>query len=216
MGLGRRAIWALAFGFGIGQSDSAAALAPQHPIAAVDSAANDDRIPAVAILLDNAAGVSPTTMRKAEAIATSVFRQAGVKVHWINCSFSEAERQDPPGCQLSLDVPTIIATVLPDTARRRGLPVDRLGFCLNKAVYLLTPGIRAIAEQEGFPIWLVLGLALVHETGHALLGPGHSKGVMRPDFRKAEWMQAERGQLLFVSNDAHRIREKLVKLVTSK
>ena len=74
------------------------------------------------------------------------------------------------------------------------------------------PGISAVAERQALPIWLVLGHALVHEAGHALLGPGHSQGVMRPDFRKTDWRQAEKGQLLFVANDAHRIREGLVKV----
>src|SRR5262249_40060825 len=194
------AIWALAFGFGIGigQAKSAASLtllACQN--AAVESAANDDRIPTIAILLDDAAGVSPTTLRKTEAIATDVFRQAGVQVRWINCSFSEAEHRDPPGCQLSMDVPTVITKVLPDAASRRWGPlVNRLGFCVDKDVYLLMPGISAVAKWHGLPIWLVLGHALVHEAGHALLGPGHSQGVMRSDFRKADWRQAEKGQLL--------------------
>jgi hypothetical protein len=182
-------------------------------IAAVESVANDDRVPTVAILLDDAAGVSPTTLRKTEAIATYVFRKAGVQVRWINCSFSEAEHRDPPGCQLSLDVPTVIIKVLPDAASRPwGLHVNRLGFCVDKDVYLLMPGISAVAERQALPIWLVLGHALVHEAGHALLGAGHSQGVMRPDFRNTDWRQAEKGQLLFVANDAHRIREGLVKL----
>ena len=214
MGLGWAAIWALASGFGIGQADSAASLTLwARQIATVESAANDDRIPTVAILLDDVAGVSPTTLRKTEAIATDVFRQAGVQIRWITCSFSEAEHRDPPGCQLSLDVPTVITKILPDAASRRwGFPVNRLGFCLDKDVYLLMPGISAVAKRQGLPIWLVLGHALVHEAGHALLGPGHSQGVMRPDFREADWRQSEKGQLLFVANDAHRIREKLLKL----
>jgi hypothetical protein len=216
MGLGRLAIWAFALGFGlgIGQAKSLASLTSlARQIAAVESAANYDRIPTVAILLEDATGVSPTTLRKTEAIATDIFRQAGVKVRWINCSFSEAEHRDPPGCQFSLDVPTVIVKILPDAASRRwGLPVSRLGFCVDKDVYLLMPGISAVAEQQTLPIWLVLGHALVHEAGHALLGPGHSQDVMRPDFRKTDWRKAEKGQLLFVANDAHRIREELVKV----
>jgi hypothetical protein len=118
---------------------------------------------------------------------------------------------------LSLDVPTVIVKVLPDAASLRwGLPINRLGFCMDKDVYLLMPGIRSVAERQALPIWLVLGYALVHEAGHALLGPGHSQGVMRPDFRKTDWRQAEKGQLLFVANDAHRIREELVKLTRGR
>ena len=67
MGLGRPAIWAFALGFGlgIGQANSLASLTLlARQIAAVEGAANYDRIPTVAILLDDAAGVSPTTLRK--------------------------------------------------------------------------------------------------------------------------------------------------------
>lgn len=218
MGLGRPAIWAFALGLGIGQAMSAPSLPLlARGIAAVVSAANDNRIPTVAILLDDAEGMSPKTLKKTEAIATDVFRQAGVQVRWTNCSFSEAEQRDPPGCQLSLDVPTVIVKVLPDAeARRWDLPANRLGFCQDKDVYLLMPGIRAVAERQALPIWLVLGHVLVHEAGHALLGPGHSQSVMRPDFSKTDWRQAEKGQLLFTAHDAHRIREKLMKLARDK
>jgi hypothetical protein len=214
MGLGRAGIWALAFGFGIGPADSAApSTLWAFENAGLGSAAEDDRSPTLAILLDDAAELSLTTLRKAEAIATDAFRQAGIQVRWTICSLSEAEHRDAPGCQLSLDVPTVVIKVLPDAASRRwGLPVNRLGFCVDKDVYLLMPGISAVAERQALPIWLVLGHALVHETGHALLGPGHSQGLMRPDFRKTDWRQAEKGQLLFVANDAQRIRKELQKL----
>jgi hypothetical protein len=199
-------------------ANAAASLAwPEHQTPPVDRDANHDRTPTVAILLDDSAGVSPATLRKTEVIAMDVFRQAGVQVRWINCSFAEAEHRDPPGCQLSLDVPTVIVKILPDKESRRwGLPVNRLGFCLGQDVYLLMPGISTVANQQGFPVWLVLGHALVHEAGHALLGPGHSQGVMRPDFRKADWTQAEKGQLLLGANDARRIREKLVKVAGAR
>jgi hypothetical protein len=207
-----------ALGFGIGPAKSAALVTLSGPqIAAVVDVANDDRLPTVAILLDDGAGVSPTTLKKTEAIATDVFRQAGVQVRWINCSFSEAERRDPKGCQLSLDVPTIIVKVLPDAASRRwSLPANRLGFCVDRDVYLLLPAILAVADLQALPIWLVMGHALVHEAGHALLGPEHSQGVMRHDFRRTDWRQAEKGQLGFVAYDVHRIREELVKLASGR
>jgi hypothetical protein len=35
---------------------------------------------------------------------------------------------------------------------------------------------------------------------------------MRRDFRKIDWILAEKGQLLFAANDAYRIRKEVVKL----
>ena len=64
-----------------------------------------------------------------------VSRSAGSTVH------SQKQSIGSPGCQLSLDVPTVIVKVLPDAASRRwGLPANRLGFCVDKDVYLLMPG----------------------------------------------------------------------------
>jgi hypothetical protein len=211
---GTLAIWAFALGFGIGQTNSAASgPLSASQVAPVVSPATGDRLPAVAILLDDAAGVSPATLVKTKAVATNVLRQAGVQVRWIDCSFAEAEHRDPPGCQLSLDVPTVIVKVLSDAESRRWRPpVNRLGFCIDKDVYLLMPEISAVSERQALPVWLVLGHALLHETGHALLGAGHSRGIMRPAFRKTDWGKAEKGQLLFEAYDAHRIREELVKL----
>jgi hypothetical protein len=214
MGLGRPVIWAFVLGFGIGQARSTTSLPLlQGENAGVGSAAEDERRPTVAILVDDVVDLPSTTLGKAEAIATDIFRQAGVQVSWTICSLRQAEHRDAAGCQLSLDAPTIIVKILPNaTGRRWGLPVNRLGFCVDKDVYLLMPRISGVAERQAVPISLVLGHALVHEVGHVLLGAGHSQGVMRADFRKTDWRQAEKGQFLFVANDAHRIRAELVKL----
>jgi hypothetical protein len=185
------------------------ALWPAAPLPALD-----DGKPTLAVLIDNVAHVPTSTLTNAQGHAVNVFRQADVEIRWLECSFQEAERRDPPGCQLPVDVPTIVVKILPEAeARRWTLPASILGFCLARDVYLLLPGVQAAAENQCIPVSLVLGHALAHEIGHGLLGPGHSSdGLMRSKLGATEWKRAARSHLLFTPCDAHRVREQLLQL----
>ncbi|MGH9631603.1 MAG: hypothetical protein ACRD7E_25130 [Bryobacteraceae bacterium] len=173
-----------------------------------------DRSLTLAILVDNVANISGASLRKTQAGAANVFRQAGVGTQWSECSFREAELRDPPGCQLPLDVPAIIVKILPETESESWpVPGRTLGFCQGKYVYILLPHVQALAEKRSLSMPLVLGHALAHEIGHALLGAGHtSESIMRSEFRPTDWGLAAKGQLLFTSNDALRLRRQLHRL----
>ena len=167
--------------------------------------------PNLAILLNDTAHVPASTLRRTQAGASNVFRQAGVEIRWLACSFAEAERQDPPGCALPLDVPTITVSILSEReAHRWAAPGSPLGFCVDQEVYLAMSRVQAIADEQRVPLWLVLAHVLTHEAGHALLGAGHSvHGIMRAEFGGTDWRRAEKGQLLFMSTDARRIRDQI-------
>src|SRR3954449_12628045 len=81
--------------------------------------ASDVTRPNLAILLNDTADVPAPTLRRTQAGASNVFSQAGVAIRWLACSFAEAERQDPPGCMIPLDVPTVIVSILSEREARR-------------------------------------------------------------------------------------------------
>jgi hypothetical protein len=166
------------------------------------------------VLIDNVAHVPTSTLTNAQGHAVNVFRQADVEIRWLECSFQEAERRDPPGCQLPVDVPIVMVKILPEAeARRWTRPALSLGFCLDRDVYLLLPRVKAVAEKQNIRVPLVLGHVLAHEIGHGVLGAGHSsEGLMRAELRATDWRRAEQGRLLFTPGDAHRVREQLRRL----
>jgi hypothetical protein len=180
-------------------------------LAAPQLIASDVHRPTVAILLNDTVHVPASVLKRTQADASNVFRQAGVEIRWLECSFREAERQDPPGCTLPLDVPVIIVNILSELdAQRWAPPGSRLGFCLDKEVYLILPAVQAIAARQKVPPWTVLAHVLTHEAGPALFEAPHSlQGIMRAEFGKVDWRRAEKGQLLFMSTDARRLRDRI-------
>jgi hypothetical protein len=173
--------------------------------------ASDVTRPNLVILLNDTAQVPASTLRRTQAGTSNVFRQAGVEIRWLACSFAEAEGHDPPGCTLPLDVPTISVSILSEReANRWATPGSALGFCMGQNVYLALPRVQAAADRQKVPLWLVLAHVLSHETGHVLLGSGHSlRGIMQAEFGGKEWRRAEKGQLLFMSTDARRLRDQI-------
>jgi hypothetical protein len=172
----------------------------------------------LAVLIDDVARVPVPILTKARWSVADVFRHAGIEIRWLECSFQEAEHHDPPGCQLPLDVPLVIAKILPQAEAQRWIVSDdALGFCVDNDAYLLLPRVLATADRQHLPVSLVLGYALAHEIGHGLLGAGHlAEGIMLGRLGKTEWMHAEKGQLLFTSKDARRLREQLLQRTRRK
>jgi hypothetical protein len=161
----------------------------------------------LAVLVDNVAEVSSSTLERARGEAANVFRQAGIQIRWLECSFAEAEYRDPPGCQLALDVPTIIVKILSRAeVERWPVPGNSLGFARGTHVYVLFPRVEALAPfSSSVPV--ILGHALAHEIGHSLLGNEHSAdGIMRAGLRRRDWKRAEKGQLLFTRKEAVKLR----------
>jgi hypothetical protein len=142
----------------------------------------------------SAPGIPPKTVRQAEDIATFILAKAGIAVSW-NCQGSYL--------------------VQITNSQLRNLSADAAGFAM------LTPGGSGYAaisypavEQtanglEASPGDL-LGVAIVHEVGHLLLGPEHSQaGIMRAHFGIREIRMAGKGELLFDADQAARLRATL-------
>ncbi len=71
------------------------------------------------------------------------------------------------------------------------------------------PAVEAAAAGLQSDPAELLGAAIAHEVGHLLLGPAHTtSGVMTAHFRSHEVAMVGRGELLFDSAQAARLREK--------
>jgi hypothetical protein len=182
-------------------------------IAVLDSlplaAADQDQ--ELAVLVDNIGRTSAFTMVRAQNDTSLVFRLAGIKIRWLECSFAEAELQDPPGCRLPLDVPTVIVKILPQGEVKRWiLSPNVLGFSQDRDTFIFLSRVEFLAVKTGVAKSVILGHAMAHEVGHALLGPGHpADGLMRNRLRIEEWKLAEKGELQFSSNETEQIRQRI-------
>ncbi len=77
------------------------------------------------------------------------------------------------------------------------------------SVYL--DAVADVARRYGQPVGKVLGIALAHEIGHALLPPpSHStSGIMRPSWEGDALRHAINGDIAFTERQAALMRDRL-------
>ena len=209
-GLGTRG-WVLGIGLGLGL------------LGVFSQAGFADLLPAtgtypslgITVRVYDYARVSPGEMRRAEAEASGIFREAGVEMDWVDCPTSVAEAADYPACEPPAGARGVDLRILPKSMALRvksgreqlgfALPSARAGFASSAWVfYHRVEELAASKDADGAQI---LGHAIAHEIGHLLLGPDrHSgRGIMRAAWGRADLQLAAQGQLLFTTQEIKNI-----------
>jgi hypothetical protein len=161
----------------------------------------------------NDAGISPSVVTSAESQASRVFQEAGISIHWLNCSQKSAvsaelarcaEANFP--CHLHLHLIKASRGLNPATLGVSFLSANGAGCCAD----LFDASVKALALSSGIPLPVVLGHAMAHELGHVLLGTNsHSvNGLMRSHWDWENLQSAQRGELLFLRPEAAQIRNR--------
>jgi hypothetical protein len=153
---------------------------------------------------------------RARMVVERVFRDAGLRVLWINCIGEavadplcarepapgefvvriRAERDDPraQGCGVSLRPvagPGHYATVFDDC-------------------------ITAAADDLGIAEAVVGGHIIAHEIGHLLLPVGHApRGLMRANLDRSDWARALSGELRFTEAEGRQMLKELQRRASS-
>jgi hypothetical protein len=129
------------------------------------------------------AGSSANMLRLAESEAEGIFARAGVRLEWHEC-FSKAHAESADSACAAPLAPSdlelrIVARV---KLMRIYASAEGAGFTLgNLATVQLEPltELQLRTPTECF-LPVMVGRAIAHEFGHALLGPGHSpQGIMQ-------------------------------------
>jgi hypothetical protein len=170
--------------------------------------------PEVVVALYDDVRLSPRVLADAEAEATKIYRKAGISILWILCKSS-------PG-------------IVQSDLRRQELP-SATHFNLRIVPRALTfgDGVFGVAflSPEGTGAYSdvfydsverldlnwhaglsrVLGHVIAHELGHLMLGSNaHSRqGLMCPSWHRDELQLASKGALLFSTEQARLMRDKL-------
>jgi hypothetical protein len=153
--------------------------------------------------VDNFANVSPTTLRRGQAITGQILAEAGIILRWVDCP---CEKPRPDATTLSLRIiPKLFGSTM-STFRS-----DHLGFAAatEEGGVLATvfyDRIRAVGK--GGELSSLLGLAMAHELGHLLLGlRAHTdEGIMRPYWTREHLRQAHPNQFRFNLEQSQTIR----------
>jgi len=158
----------------------------------------------------NDAAVAQRVLQAAEIRAEGVFREAGISLTWLDCG-TPGRWHAELGCQ-DMAFPTHLSVRL--VAGRKAFSEDTFGQSfLNERgegnyahVYWTTLSSSKVLDLIGEGD--LLGLVVVHELGHLLLGKdSHSgEGLMRARWGVAELREGAKGKLLFTKSETGRMR----------
>ena len=148
----------------------------------------------------------------AKAESTRIFSEAGVNLQWFETDRSRKDCRIPAG--LSRPFVVVLTPQSPEGWTRP----DAMGFSPEHTgrTYIFYNLVKRFIASFNVPrtekeaIGTVVGIAIVHELGHALIpGDAHGPGIMEANWTYAEWHQALAGTLLFNIDHARAIREVL-------
>lgn len=169
----------------------------------------------------NYANVDAETLKKAETVATLIFRKAGVQTQWIDLKIPT----DFPSSVLQVQ---LIAGAM---VERLNFPRDVMGVAPGndrdrRFVYVFYDGVGALAQsqkqariagrmQQTADRAQILGTLIAHEIGHLLLNlTSHSAaGIMRGDWNLKDLEDVALGYLLFTRSQAETIQAEVVRRV---
>ena len=183
------------------------------------------------IAVRNYAGVDDETLAKAEAVATGIFRKAGVEVRWVDLPLDSV---DQPEASTSHDRPSFqiqVGIIPAGMACRLHMPKNVMGFApgtgpARQIVYVFYGSVEALAKRQkaarikGKVLRYatkaqILGTMIGHEMGHVLLNlPSHSStGIMRGNWDLEDLQQVAFGSLLFTGHQSEVIRAEVARRV---
>lgn len=140
-----------------------------------------DPNPTIAIRVDDPNGSITESLPRAQALATDIYREAGVTLQWTVDKTTKAKR-------------TLLVVITTSATAPAGLPSDSMGVAPSPGdgtrgttAYVFSDRVTAFAESNRLAAWHVLACALAHEIGHLLLPPNahDSSGIMRGSWHPA-------------------------------
>jgi hypothetical protein len=149
--------------------------------------------------------VDSAVLARATQGVTRIYALAGVTITW------QASRSTRDAAVLKMS----LVLVSDDVAERTGATSTVMGVAPasgGRVAYVFYDRIRSLARQRKLELSIVLAHVISHEIGHLLLpSASHSTvGLMRANWTKADARNAERGSLLFTSEQAAEIRARLI------
>jgi hypothetical protein len=131
----------------------------------------------------NYARINSYTLDRTQRRVSEIFMEAGFKIHWIQCPRCKEERSQYPDCTPELGPGDLVLTIMPRiNMEKNGLGEAAFGLTTGSNILISTERLYDIANKSEQTCDRILGLAVAHEIGHALLGTNsHSKqGIMCP------------------------------------
>jgi hypothetical protein len=152
------------------------------------------------------AGLSRTDLLHAEATAAAILSPAGIAVEWRDCR---------PACDAPVSPSTLALRIV---TAADGSRASSLGYTfvsggdeLGALATIVATRVRAMAREAGCDVGTLVGRAMAHEVGHALLGTSEhgAHGLMRATWKASELCRDRPDDWMFSRDEAARMRGRL-------
>ena len=165
------------------------------------------------ILVYDDARVERSILEAGELDAGRIFRLAGIRLTWINCSIQLREPGKEP-CRLTPGRSQFVLRVTPNGKTSSDLVFGQafLGESgTGKYADVFFDRIRAAHDEYGTSVAQLQGAVAAHELGHLLLGfQAHFwTGIMTPVWEPEGLRRMGMGSLLFTREQAARMQSRL-------
>ncbi len=173
---------------------------------------HQDESPCVTIRIYNYVRLPDWQLSRVEKAVAGILEKARIRIAWIDCPTCEEEVSRYQECSQPLKPRDLILKVV------HRFPWKEQG--KNKEAFALTAGHNILVDCERLMELShcgealeskILGIAIAHEIGHALLGPGahRPRGIMCPRWIIEEFNRTPRGDLCFTEEQAVLMRQAL-------
>ena len=170
--------------------------------------------PEIRVLVYDYTGKSGDVPLRALAEAARVLNKAGISIRWIACPKSSDEMSRFPDCRVQ-GTNTIVLRIIAKPGRGAGpIGPTTLGITMGTTyVTIYGDRVRTAAMTAQCSEDIVLGYAITHELGHALLGTSaHRKeGPMKPWWTVSDLKLAEARLLQFSPEECARMRAEVMR-----
>jgi hypothetical protein len=170
--------------------------------------------PQVNVRIYNDAEVASDTLSQAEQEATRIFANAGFEIIWLNCPCDDGAPVRPVREQIE-GAASLALHIMDQVAANTSDAAFGMAF--------LGPGgtgrygdvfwnrVRELQQNSSVDGGVILGGVMAHEIGHLLLGSNaHAVGgIMVPHWRAPELHRISMGTLLFLPEQAKRMRARM-------
>jgi|SRR5208282_5426134 len=168
----------------------------------------------VTISMFNDAAVPPAVVDRAEEIASRIFAQSGIVLHWLPCGREEESLEEQSACSQPLFPEHLHVHIVNGPSYLKDSVYGISYLSAEESGTQADVFYSKIARFHGAGLsdaGILLGHAIAHELGHLLLGSNsHSMtGIMRGNWCTEDLTHMAQGSLFFSEGQSRKMKAKL-------
>ena len=167
----------------------------------------------ITVRVYNFARIDPRRLERTKNRVSEIFIEAGFEIHWIHCPRCEEERPEYPDCTPELSPNDLVLKIMSRIDMgQNGFRKAAFGFTAGNHIMISTERLDEIAQDSEQTCDRILGLAVAHEIGHALLGDNShsSQGIMCPRWHSKDLQLESRHSAGFTEEQIDRMHRNWV------